>query len=186
MTQPEESETITYAGFWRRFNAYGIDATILFIVAWMLDACFANSALAQSPEELKTLTDAVTALQTGNVSPELRAIAIESVQRSMLGGSIIPGPSALLMGSLSAIYNILFAAGTWQATPGKHWLGIKIVMTGGRRLTLLESTIRHTVTGLSMAPLGLGYITMLFTKQNLALHDIICNTRVIRVKKMGT
>ena len=70
--------------------------------------------------------------------------------------------------------------------PNAVLLGGFAALAGLVTLEAVSHAIRHTFTGLSMAPLGLGYITMLFTKQNLALHDIICNTRVIRVKKMGT
>ena len=175
-----------YATFLRRFNAYGIDATIVFIVAWLIDILLGGSAFAQQgvPDELLHINEMMVALQSGTISPEVKTLVIESITRSFLGGSIIPGPSQYLMGAISALYNILFVAGKWQATPGKHWLGIKVVMKGGRRLTLLESTIRHTVSGITMLPLGLGYMTMFFTRQKLALHDIICNTRVIRVSQI--
>ena len=175
----------SYAGFWRRFNAYGIDATILFVVAYAVDAwigpAFASTAMPDDLQQLQQLTAMLAALQTGQLTPEMQQTAMDALTRSMLGGSIIPGPSALLMGSLSAIYNIAFTAGKWGATPGKRWLGLKVTMADGRNLTLPESTIRHVCTGLSMAPLGLGYATMFFTRQKLALHDIICNTRIIRV-----
>lgn len=174
----ETSPGFRFAGFWRRFNAYGIDATLIFIAAWLLDTFVLDNAFAQTAEDFKTLTDAANALGTGNVTPELKATAEAALISSFTGGSIIP-VNEYAMITLSALYNILFVCGTWQATPGKHWLGIKVVMKDGRKLTLLESAIRHSISGISMLPLGLGYITMFFTRDKLALHDIICNTRVI-------
>lgn len=174
-----EPESFRYAGFWRRFNAYGIDATIVLVITWLLDTLLLGQVFAQTPDDFKALTDAVATLQSGTITPEMQATAKESLLRSMLGGSIIPGPNHYLMMVVSAVYNILFVAGKWHATPGKHWLRITVLMKDGRPLTLLESAIRHTVTGVSMAPLGLGYATMFFSRQKLALHDMICNTRVV-------
>lgn len=181
-TTDTRAPTVNYAHFFRRFNAYGIDATLVFAVAYLLDL-LVGSAFAQVPEDLRALVDTMNQLQAGNITPDMQQQAGDALLRSMLGGSVIGGPSEYLMGTISAFYNILFVAGAWQATPGKHWLGLKVTMEGGRRLTLLESAIRHSVSGISMLPLGAGYVTIFFTRKRLALHDLLCNTRVIRVKE---
>lgn len=168
-----------YAGFWKRFNAYGIDATIVLIIAWLLDYLLPGSAHAQTADELKQLTDAVTALQTGQVSPELMETAKQSLVSSMFGGSILPGPDQYLLVAVSAIYNIFFAVGAWQATPGKHWMKIKITNAEGQPMSLMQSIMRHAASGISMLPMGLGYITIPYNRQKLAPHDMLCHTRVV-------
>jgi uncharacterized RDD family membrane protein YckC len=169
-----------YASFWRRFNAYGIDATIVLLIAWGLDVLLLGNAFAQSPDDFKQLTDAMTALQTGQSDPALVAMAKESLIRSMLGGSII-GPNEYLTILVSAIYNIFFVASTWQATPGKKWLHSKIVHKNGAPLTVWQSAMRHALSGLSMLPMGLGCLTIFYTRERLAPHDMLCHTRVVRV-----
>ncbi|MFZ4541887.1 MAG: RDD family protein [Rickettsiales bacterium] len=169
-----------YAGFWRRFNAYGIDATFVVIIAWLLDMVLPGSAMAQTPEDFQKISDLVLALQTGQVTPERMAMVRQSLKDSMLGGSMIPIDTILLIVT-SAVYNILFVISDWQATPGKHWLGMKVVTKQGEKLNWLQSTLRHVTSGLAMLPLGLGNITIFYSREKCAPHDFICGTRVVRL-----
>ena len=179
MLVPPHAPTPIYAGFWRRFNAYGIDATFVVIAAWLIQyALTGNAALAQTPDDLKQLTDALTAAQSGQVPPQLMDSVKASLISSMVGGSAI-GPNEIITMVVSAIYNILFACGEWQATPGKRWLRMKIINADGSKLTLKQSAMRHAMSGLSMLPLGLGCLTICYTREKLAPHDMICHTRVI-------
>jgi len=173
------STPVHYAGFWRRFNAYGIDASIVAFLAWLIDSFILQNAFAQTPNELQQLNDLVNAMQTGVVSPALMDTVKESLVDSMLGGSVI-GPNSYVMIVVSAIYNILFVTGTWHATPGKHWLGMKVVHRDGSPLTLRQSIARHAFSGISMLPLGLGCVTIGVTAEKTAPHDMICHTRVVR------
>ena len=171
-----------YAGFWKRFNAYGIDGTLVLILSILIDQLFGTAhAQGISPDDLQQLNNAVAALQGGTVDPALQSGAQDAVMRSLMGGSLIPFVNDNLFMAISAIYNIAFVASDWQATPGKRWCKIEVVMQDGSRLTWLQSALRHAATGISMLMGGLGYITMFFTREKLALHDIICKTRVIRV-----
>lgn len=174
-----------YTGFWRRFNAYGIDATIVMLIAWMLDA-FITPAFAQGlsdadqlQAQLAQIQQLVTALQTGQITPEMMALVKQSLMDSMLGGSII-GPDKYMMIAVSALYNILFVISPWRATPGKRILGMEVVHRDGTPLTLMQSAARHTLSGLSMLPLGLGCVTIAFTREKTAPHDMFCATRVVR------
>ena len=166
---------MVYAGFWRRLNAYGVDSLLVSIITVLL-GWFVGDAFAQAP----SAQDVQTLIDTGWVSPDTDPQAV--LQQLTGGGSLADSFSLsdfLLPLLVSAAYNIFFVAGNWQATPGKHWSKMQVAMVDGRRLTLLESAIRHVVSGLSISLCGLGYITMFFTKEKTALHDIICNTRVI-------
>jgi uncharacterized RDD family membrane protein YckC len=79
---------------------------------------------------------------------------------------------------LSAFYNILMIAGPRQATLGKRYCGIKVVMADGSKPTLLQSGLRHALSGISSVTL-LGFAIVLFTKEKTAIHDIIARTRVV-------
>ncbi len=179
----ENAPFVVYAGFWRRFNAYGIDATIVLVISWFLSWQLGITAAASgtAPLDVQTIQTLLDGAASGNMDPTLVATAQGGLKRSLLGGSFISLVDENFFMLVSALYNIFFICGTWQATPGKRWLDLQVTTQDGARLTLQQSALRHAASGLSMLLGGLGYITMFFTKDKLALHDIICNTRLLRL-----
>lgn len=175
----EHTPQVEFSGFWRRFNAYGIDATIVLVisllVAWVLGIDADASAAGMN---MQTFNALLTASQGGAVDPALVATLQDALTRSLTGGSFVPMVDDYVFMAVSAAYNILFVAGKWHATPGKYWLNLKVTGVGGTRLTLLHSALRHAASGISMYIGGLGYLTMFFTREKLALHDMLCRTRV--------
>lgn len=171
-----------YAGFWRRFNAYGIDATFVALLAYALEYLLPGSstAAAQTPDNMAQLTTLIAQAQSGQLDPATQEMLIQSLMNSMFGGSVM-GPNTYLMIVISALYNILFVLGPWHATPGKRMLGMKVVHRDGTPLTFTQSIARHMLSGLSMLPLGLGCATIGFTREKTAPHDMICHTRVVRL-----
>lgn len=174
-----------YVGFWKRKTAYAIDIVLVlilyFIVVWLMG----DSAYAQSSAEMEMLQN--LGLSTANLDPNTQVL-LQSLNAGGQGGGLATLPSAreVFMGlglslAVSAIYNIGFVASRWQTTPGKYLCGIKIVTCTGEHPGLLRATARHAASGLSMLPLGLGYLTMAFSSEKAALHDLICGTRVVRV-----
>jgi uncharacterized RDD family membrane protein YckC len=176
----ELTSDMEYAGFWRRFNAYGVDATLVQIATWVIGWQLGLDT--GSSIDLKTFQALIVSAQSGVVDPALTTLLADGIKSSFSGGSFISLVDDKLFIVLSALYNIIFIAGVWQATPGKRWLGLKVTSKSGARLTLLESATRHAASGLSMLAAGIGYITLFFTKEKLAPHDMICQTRVIRVR----
>jgi 8-oxo-dGTP pyrophosphatase MutT (NUDIX family) len=87
--------------------------------------------------------------------------------------------SLFLSLAVSAIYNIFFVASSWQATPGKRWCNLMVVMKDGSAPSLTQSAYRHAASGISMLLLGAGYLTMAFNREKASLHDLICDTRVV-------
>ena len=156
-----------YAGFWKRFHAYKID---LFIVTLLTLAAsyFVGSAEAQ---DMGDLANQLLAIQQSGGSAEPTASA------SSLLGSLLP--SLLVATVISAIYNIGFIAGKHQATPGKRYCGIKVVMEDGTRPNLAQSAIRHLASGITMATGGIGFLSIAYSRDKLALHDALAHTRVI-------
>jgi uncharacterized RDD family membrane protein YckC len=67
-----------------------------------------------------------------------------------------------------------------QATVGKRWVGIKVTDVHGERLSFLRATGRYAAKYLSALPCFLGFIAALFSSRNLALHDRLAGTRVVR------
>jgi uncharacterized RDD family membrane protein YckC len=58
-------------------------------------------------------------------------------------------------------------------------LQIQVVTADGGRVSYLRALGRHFAKLLSSATLLIGYIVAAFDPQKRALHDWICNTRVV-------
>lgn len=80
---------------------------------------------------------------------------------------------------LNAAYKIFFN-GKYGATPGKMIAGLKIVRADGSPIGYGLATLRMLAEIVSAFTLGIGYIMIAFDDQKRALHDRLCNTRVIR------
>lgn len=147
-----DATTVRYAGFWKRVNAYGYDVIIVQLAALVPMFLFYHFP---SLEQFVRMDPAVDRWFSAFTN---------------------------LVLVFSAAYNILLVAGPKQATLGKAFCGIKVVTEDGQRLTLVQSAIRHACSGLSTLAGGLGYLTVLFTREKTALHDMIAHTRVIRTE----
>ena len=78
-----------------------------------------------------------------------------------------------------AIYETFFL-GRFGATPGKMACGLRVVRPDGSRISYMRALGRHFACYLSGLILLIGYIMAAFDSQKRALHDHICDTRVIR------
>lgn len=73
----------------------------------------------------------------------------------------------------------IFFVGKYGATPGKMVCKIKIVRSNGDPLSYGRATGRLFAEMLSGLILGIGYLMVAFDDEKRALHDRICDTRVI-------
>lgn len=151
-TTPQPAPKLTYARFWSRVNAYGYDVIIVQLIALV---------------PLLTLYN----------FPTMEQIILQAPEATQWFATFTNAAIAI-----SAAYNILFTASDWQATPGKRHCNMMVVNVDGSRLTLKQSAIRHAASGISTITLWLGFLPALFTKERTTAHDMICKTRVIRVK----
>jgi uncharacterized RDD family membrane protein YckC len=78
------------------------------------------------------------------------------------------------------IYVAGFESSPSQATLGKRWMGIKVTDWNGERIGFLRATGRYAAKYLSALPCFLGFVAALFSSGNLALHDRLSDTRVVR------
>jgi predicted Zn finger-like uncharacterized protein len=96
-------------------------------------------------------------------------------------------PSTVLIASaLSTLANFAFAIGmtTWflgrfGATPGKMAFGLVVVHPDGRSISYGRAFGRYFAELLSSITLGIGYLMVAFDDEKRALHDRICDTRVV-------
>lgn len=94
------------------------------------------------------------------------------------------GPCDILLYLLGALYFILmtYYAG---ATLGKKALNIKVISADEDKLTLITVIYRETIGKyLSGVIMCIGYILIGVDKEKRALHDTLCDTRVIYTCKM--
>jgi uncharacterized RDD family membrane protein YckC len=74
---------------------------------------------------------------------------------------------------------VTFFLGKFGATPGKMALGLRVVRSDGGDLTYARAFSRYLAEYLSALTLMIGYIIAAFDREKRALHDHICDTRVI-------
>jgi uncharacterized RDD family membrane protein YckC len=152
------ADEMRYAGFWVRLLAKFIDGIILAIVGIpvnMLCAFFLmGSANYFSPEPV-----------TG--SDGLVQMILFQVVTTLLGFGI-------------GVAYCLFFITRYQATPGKMALGLTIVRADGTPLSKGRIVGRYFAELISMLILWIGYLIAAFDDQKRALHDMICDTRVIK------
>ncbi|HEO70153.1 MAG TPA: RDD family protein, partial [Candidatus Hydrogenedentes bacterium] len=97
-----------------------------------------------------------------------------SEERALLSTGVIMTLSSLI----GMLYETLLV-GKYGATVGKMAVGVKVVRPDGSPLTYLRAFGRHwgkMVSGLTM---GIGYLMAAFDGEKRALHDRICDTRVV-------
>jgi uncharacterized RDD family membrane protein YckC len=82
--------------------------------------------------------------------------------------------------ALAAAYTTWFV-GRFGATPGKRVAKLKIVRADGSRVTYGRAFGRYFAELLSSLTLGIGYIIAAFDDEKRALHDRICDTRVVHI-----
>lgn len=78
-------------------------------------------------------------------------------------------------------YYILFEM-IWNGqSPGKRWVGIRVLKTDGTPITLAESVIRNLVRLIDFLPAyyGVGVVTMFISEQSRRLGDLAAGTIVV-------
>lgn len=144
---------MNYAGFWPRFLAKLIDGLII----WFVD--------------MGLLLGAGMVLGMAGQADILQG---SDDQAALLMLLVYP----LLFG-ISIGYSVWFL-GKYGATPGKMALGLIIVTSDGERISYMKAFIRFFAEMLSAIACYIGYLMVAFDEERKALHDILCDTRVVR------
>ncbi len=114
------------------------------------------------------------------------AYLISMIQTALLGTS--GGDMVLIL--IGALYSIsaniavglayeVYFLGTYSATPGKMLLNLKVQTASGGRISYVRALGRFAAQILSAIPFGIGYLMAGIDREKRALHDHICNTRVV-------
>jgi uncharacterized RDD family membrane protein YckC len=146
-----------YAGFWIRFVAWLIDSIILMVVGSVVQfALLGSLATMRQPQ---------------------RGASPEAVFGAMMG---MVGLVFLVDMVIGCSYESFFVSSSLRATPGKLALELRVVRPNGARLGLGRAAGRYFAKRLNMLTAGIGYIIAGFDSERRGLHDLICDTRVVR------
>ncbi len=143
---------MNYAGFWTRFAAVFLDGIILWIVNTIINVAFGFGVF-----------------QTA------------APPRGGAGGPVFPAAFFLMFFLQIAValsYEVVLI-GKYGATLGKMACKIKVVTADGGRVSYLRSLGRYFSKMVSGMICAIGYIMAGFDSEKRALHDRMCNTRVV-------
>lgn len=149
-----------YGGFWIRFVAYLIDKLLIGAVAAPLYFTLILPSLIPIIRQ---------AQENEEPSPEFIA--------RLIAKGIVFGCVAVVG---SWLYEALLTSSSWQATVGKRVLRLKVTDDFGNRISFARATGRFFAKILSQWIMCIGFIMIAFTDRKRGLHDMICNTLVVR------
>ncbi len=155
---------MSYAGFWKRFAAYCIDALILGVAAWLLLLPILGVIGLGMADSMD--------LQSGEMSEE----ATQGMIATFIGAYF----SFLAVLTIASwLYFALMESSAKQATLGKMALSIIVTDVNGNRLTFGRATGRYFGKIISGLILYIGFLMAAFTEKKQALHDIIAGSLVV-------
>ena len=110
----------------------------------------------------------------------ISTLLAQFITKGMAPGQIIgvSALSSLFQFVLSAAY-ISYFLSAYQATPGKMACGLKVITTSGNAISWQRGLGRYFAEMLSSIILCVGYIMAAFDDEKRALHDRLCDTRVV-------
>jgi uncharacterized RDD family membrane protein YckC len=88
---------------------------------------------------------------------------------------------AMALGIVVTMAYTVFFVGRFGATPGKMACKLKVVMPDGSPVSYGRAFGRYFAEILSVLTCLIGYIIAAFDDEKRALHDRICNTRVVKI-----
>lgn len=139
-----------YAGFWIRVGAKIIDGLIFMVILGL--------------PIVALMIPMIRAAGRGGPPPEMGVLLQVIIQL----GSIL----------ITVAFNTFFL-GKFGATPGKMAVGIKVVTPDGLPISYARAFGRAWADQLSSLLCSIGYLIAAFDSEKRALHDHICNTRVV-------
>lgn len=182
---------MTPAGFWRRYAAWSLDATIIGVPTVLLlwrklgatASAVSTNYVALLHQIVRSMTDAIAAgappteLVSRWLSDPTLWIAIRTLRHDIFA---LLWPPILVFAALGALYHVAFEASARQATPGQRALRLQVSDASGLRIDVPRALGRHLAGTLSWLTLNLGHAMAALPPRHLALHDRMSATRVVQ------
>jgi uncharacterized RDD family membrane protein YckC len=160
--RPPDPKRYRYGGFWIRFLAHIIDQIVLGVVMFV----FVLIGILFSAGSIMSLIEMA---ETEDPDP--------AVIFGMLGIWIILG---IIASVAQWLYYAFMESSASRGTLGKMALGLQIIDKNGGTISFARATGRYFAKILSGMIFMIGYIMAGFTAKKQALHDIICDTYVVK------
>lgn len=93
------------------------------------------------------------------------------------------GVLVMLWGIVLGLFYYTFMIGRFGATVGMMAVGVRVIKAGGGKVSYPRALGRYLASFLSALIFGIGYLMIAFDAKKRALHDHICNTRVIKANE---
>jgi uncharacterized RDD family membrane protein YckC/TM2 domain-containing membrane protein YozV len=165
------------AGFWIRFAAFFIDlaiiSTVVFIITIPLFFILMNMF------DLSILKEHYDKMM--NISIE-NMEELQNLDRMLNKLVEISQYFNYLNLFATFLYFAILTASKHQASYGKRLVWIYVETANGGKITPLISTLRAAAYYISSYLYEIGFLMVGMNKRKLALHDLICGTRVYRGK----
>ena len=100
---------------------------------------------------------------------------------TLLGGILLGDLNLAAFLSLWSIYNAALIA-IWATTPGKRAFGLYVVRTDGSKVSAGMALARSLAAVVSTLTI-IGILLIVFRQDKRGLHDLICDTVVIRRRR---
>lgn len=155
---------VQYGGFWLRFVAIVIDGLILWIPSLILRKLVAAATgfAPYQPTPFMTPSEVFSSMGAYFFSVGMLAQTVAGT---------------VLACSYEAFFIVRFGA-----TPGKMALGLKVVRPDGSGIQVGRAIGRYFAKVLNYFTLFIGFIMAGVDTQKRGLHDMICDTRVIKTR----
>jgi uncharacterized RDD family membrane protein YckC len=161
---PAQAAGFHYGGFWIRFLARIIDGIILSFLAFFVRL------------PLRIL------LGIGAGAVDLTTPRDPAAWVALLPAMVgVAGISFFISIAIGLAYEVYFLS-TRGATPGKMILGLKVIRADGGPISPALAAGRYFAVWLSYVTVCIGFIIAAFDSEKRALHDHICQTRVIHAQ----
>lgn len=153
-----------YAGFWRRFAAYLLDALVVLTV--VIGVPFTIGIVIGVSDAMSGRRTTQADFAFGNDADRAVGLAVYAF---------------LFVTTLA--YSSLMESSPSQATLGKLAMGLKVVDLHGRRISLGHAVGRALARiFLSELLFKLGFLMAAFTDRRQALHDLVAGTLVVKTR----
>ena len=161
-----------YAGFWWRVAAWAVDSAVLACAEILIQLAFGHSGATHD-----------AAIPSSSIR-EVIPIAFSGGDASTSASWSVAASWLLTIASflVQAAYFALLESSAWQATIGKRVCGLRVTGLNGGRISLARAFGRYFGKFLSALILGLGFLMAGWTRRKQALHDILAETLVVRLR----